>query len=176
MQMMWPNLNARIFILPAVLGGPVGTFAGIILPCPPTSGIERSGPQSSCACHLHAHNPQTPIIFTRPPSSHTPRPRSDDSSHRFSYSKWRYLLVMEEEEEEEEEEEMKLFTGCCPLEDLSRVCTPSHHCPSLATQIRPKPPHNAAGVMPLCGLINSELTNGSRAILKRRWPSNVKAK
>jgi hypothetical protein len=26
-----------------------------------------------------------------------------------------------------EEEEMKSFTGCCPLEDLSRVCTPSHH-------------------------------------------------
>jgi hypothetical protein len=45
----------------------------------------------------------------------------------FSYSKWRYLLVVVEEEEE-----MKSFTGCCSLEDLSRVCTPSHHCPSLA--------------------------------------------
>jgi hypothetical protein len=27
---------------------------------------------------------------------------------------------------------VKSFTGCCPLEDHSSVCTPSHHCRSLA--------------------------------------------
>jgi hypothetical protein len=112
------------------LVGWLGFLREIVLPCPPTSGVERSGPPAIFTSttlrrplSTHAHNTQTQAILRRPPSSHTPRPGSDDSSHAFSHSKLRYLLVVEEEEEEEE---MKSFTGCCHLEDLSRVCTPSH--------------------------------------------------
>jgi hypothetical protein len=123
----------------------------IVLPCPRTSGVEAarlpsSRPQPSDARYLHtpttlrrrqssdARSLHTPTTLRRPPSSHarhsshTPRPGSDDSSHTFSYSKWRYLLVVVVVVEEEEEE-MKSFTGYCPLEDLPRVCTPSHHRP-----------------------------------------------
>jgi hypothetical protein len=74
--------------------------------------VERSGPQSSCACHLH-----TPPVLRRPPSSHTCHPHTLHVLEAmiplipFSYNKQRYLLVVvvvvvvvvEEEEEEEEE-------------------------------------------------------------------------
>jgi hypothetical protein len=122
-----------------------------VLPCPPTSGVARilmrlssSRSQPSGGRYLHtpttlrrpqsldACNPQTPAVFTRPQPSDTCHPHTlhvleaDDSPHRFLYSAWRYLLVVEEEKEK------KSFMGCCPLEDPSRVCTPSCHCPSLA--------------------------------------------
>jgi hypothetical protein len=122
------------FVLPAALGEPVRTFTGIVLPCPPTSGVERSGRQSfmrlpsSRPQTTYVHNTQAPAILRCPPSSHARHPHTLHVLEAmiphiaFSYSKWRYLLVVEEKE-------MKSFTGCCPLEDLSRVCTPSHHCP-----------------------------------------------